>query len=155
MADQELRSNVGDRRAVEGVAAREAREAPDVILVEDDRALTEMVAFGLDSAGYSVRTFHSGPEALAALVAMPTAGAPRLLVLGVDLPGLDGHTLHEQLRAARPGRFIVVFLSVRNSDVDQVRALSAGAVDYVVKPVSIAVLLAKVDGWLRWGAGPE
>lgn len=126
------------------------REPPDVVLVEDDAELAGMIRFGLESAGYSVTTHNSAPEALEALLALSTEGLPRLVTLAVDLPGMDGHTLHEQLRLARPGRFLVVFLSNRGSDADQMRALAAGAVDYLVKPVSIPVLLAKVDGWLRF-----
>jgi putative two-component system response regulator len=126
-----------------------AREAPDVVLVLDSAELVGMIRFGLEGAGLSVTAYDSGPEAFAGLLALPTNGLPRLLVLAVDLPGMDGHTLHEQLQAARPGRFIVVFLSNRDSDADQVRALSAGAVDYLVQPVSIPVFIVKVETWFR------
>ncbi|MFO1533988.1 MAG: hypothetical protein ABR562_10035, partial [Thermoplasmatota archaeon] len=54
------------------------------------------------------------------LIALPVGGAPRLAILAIDLAGMDGHTLHEQLHLACPGRFIVVFLSARDSDADQV-----------------------------------
>ena len=155
--DHVKRTSGGDRRAAgktDPEARRAVREAPDVLLVDDDAELTGMVAFGLESAGYSVQTYNSGPEALDALIALPTRGLPRLLALAVDLPGMDGHTLHEQLQIARPGRFIVVFLSARDSDADQVRALTAGAVDYLVKPVSIPVFIVKVEAWLRGCATP-
>ena len=154
MTDQELRTSAGDRRVAPTAvpAPRAPRGAPDVVVVDDDAALTDMVKFGLESAGYSVQVCHSGPEALAALIALPTTGAPRLVLLAVDLPGMDGHTMHEQLQRARPGRFIVVFLSARDSDADQVRALSAGATDYLVKPVSIPVLIAKAEAWLAGAA---
>jgi two-component system phosphate regulon response regulator PhoB len=157
MTDRGLRTDAGDRRArsTAGLPPFPApRETPDVVLVDDDVALTDMLKFGLESSGYSVEIHHGGPEALAALIALPTRGAPRLLVLAVDLPGMDGHTLHEQLQIARAGRFFVVFLSARDSDADQVRALTAGATDYLVKPVSIPVLIAKAETWLRGCAGP-
>ncbi|MEO7156341.1 MAG: response regulator, partial [Vicinamibacterales bacterium] len=123
MTDTGLPTNAGDRLVeslgdVLRIPAR--REAPDVVLVDDDVALTEMLKFGLESAGHSVEIHDGGPEALAALIALPTNGAPRLVLLAIDLPGMDGYTLHEQLQAARPGRFVVVFLSVRDSDADQV-----------------------------------
>ena len=152
MTDQGTRTNAGDRRVVRAAdlePRRAFREAPDVVLVDDDTELVGMIAFGLESVGYSVATYASGPEAFEALIALPTRGLPRLLALAVDLPGMDGHTLHEQLQLARPGRFVVVFLSARDSDADQVRALTSGARDYLVKPVSIPVLLAKVEVWLR------
>ena len=125
------------------------REAPQVIVVDDDSELVAMIRFGLESSHYSVATYDNAPEALAALVALPTRGPPRLVLLDIDLPGMDGHTLHEQLRVVRPGRFIVAFLSTRHSDADQVRASAGGAVDFLVKPVSIPVLLAKVEVWLE------
>jgi DNA-binding response OmpR family regulator len=157
MTDRGLRTGAGDRRVgstAELPPVPVPREAPDVVLVDDHVALTDMLTFGLESAGYSVEIHHGGPEALAALIALSTGGAPRLLLLAVDLPGLDGHTLHEQLQIARPGRFFVVFLSARDSDAEQVRALTAGATDYLVKPVSIPVLIAKAETWLRGRAGP-
>jgi DNA-binding response OmpR family regulator len=151
-----MRTRAGDRRAAgqtEREPRRAVREAPDVLLLDDDAELAGMIGFALQSLGYSVETYTSGPEALVALLALPTRGLPRLLALAVDLPGMDGHTLHEQLQLARPGRFIVVFLSDRDSDADQMRALAAGAVDYLVKPVSIPVLIVKVERWLGAGSG--
>lgn len=156
MTDEAVRTSVGDRRAAgptDGEPRRAMREAPDVLLVDDEAELAGMIRFGLESAGYSVQTYDSGPEALVALLALPTRGLPRLLALAVDLPGMDGHTLHEQLQLARPGRFIVVFLSDRDSDADQMRALAAGAVDYLVKPISIPVLIVKVERWLGVRSG--
>ena len=108
-----------------------------------------MLSFALSAAGYDVSAYNSGPEALAALVDLPPTTRKQLVLLGVDLSGIDGHTLHEQLIAARPGVFLVAFLSARWSDADQIRAFTAGAIDYVVKPISIPVLLARVSAWAR------
>ncbi len=132
---------------------------PDVILVEDDVALSEMLQFGLRSAGYTYQAYATGPEALAALLRMrigKRAGARRpLVLLDVDLPGLDGHSLHERLRVERPGAFSVVFQSAHGSETEQLRALTNGALDYVVKPLNLRVFLAKVPIWLRQaGADP-
>jgi|ERR1043166_2503514 DNA-binding response OmpR family regulator len=152
MPNQATRTGANHRRATaqpDAESSRAVREAPDLVLVEDDSEFAAMVKFGLESAGYSAASYDSGPEALDALLALPTRGLPRLLLLTVDLPGMDGHTLHEQIELARPGRFIVVFLSNRDSDADQLRALGAGAIDYLVKPVSIPVLIAKVAVWFR------
>jgi DNA-binding response OmpR family regulator len=124
------------------------RTAPDIVLVEGDVEVAAMIGFALTSAGYTVQVHNSGPEALAALLALSTDGPPRLVILAVDLVGLDGHTLHEQLKLARPVSFMVAFLSTRGGDADQIRAFTAGAVDYLVKPVSIPVLIAKVAVWL-------
>ncbi len=108
-----------------------------------------MLSFALSAAGYEVHIYNSGPEALAGLIALPVTTRKQILLLGIDLPGIDGHTLHEQLIAARPGVFLVAFLSARWSDADQIRAFTAGAIDYLVKPVSIPVLLARITAWSR------
>ena len=122
--------------------------APDVVLVEDDPALGEMLQYALRAAGYSCRAFASGPLALAALRAMRTGARRPLVLLDVDLPGLDGHSLHDILRLERPGAFAVVFATVHGSEGEQIRAFKAGAVDFVVKPLSLRVLLAKIPVWL-------
>ncbi len=114
-----------------------------------------MIALALTSSGYTVQVHHSGLDALEALIALPADGSPRLVMLAVDLVGLDGHTLHEQLEIARPGAFLVVFLSNRGGDAGQIRAYTAGAIDYLVIPVSLPVLIAKVGVWLRQPATEE
>ena len=121
--------------------------APDVIVVEDDDALAEMEVFALESRGLSWRRFATGPSALAALVRMRAHGRRPIVLLDVDLPGLDGHSLHERLRVERPNAFDVVFVSVHSSEAEQLRALQAGALDYITKPVRMRVLMAKIDSW--------
>jgi two-component system OmpR family response regulator len=125
------------------------REQQPITLVDDDVEVADMIDFALTSAGYTVQLFYSGPEALDALLALPSDTPQRMVIIAVDLAGLDGHTLHEQLVLARPDTFLVAFLSNRWSDADQIRALTAGAVDYLMKPVSIPVLIAKVTTWLH------
>lgn len=128
---------------------RVSRTARDIVVIEGDAELTAMICLALNAAGYGVQAHHSGPEGLDALMALSNDGLQRLVLLGVDLPGLDGHTLHEQVVLARPGCFLFAFLSVRGGDADQIRAYTAGALDYLVKPVSIPVLVAKVHVWLN------
>jgi len=129
--------------------------APDIVLVEGDTELAGMIELALASSGYTVQVHHSGLDALDALIALPADGVRRLVLLAVDLVGLDGHTLHEQLEIARPGAFIVVFLSNRGGDAGQIRAYTAGAIDYLLIPVSLPVLIAKVGVWLRHPATEE
>jgi DNA-binding response OmpR family regulator len=121
--------------------------APDVVVVEDDAALSDLLTFALAARGLTWLAFQSGPEALAALKGMQTRGRHPLVLLDVDLPGLDGFSLHEQLRLERPGVFRVVFMSVHASEADQLRAIRAGALDYLAKPLSLRVLMAKIAGW--------
>jgi DNA-binding response OmpR family regulator len=128
--------------------------APDVIVVEDDDALAEMEMFALEAHGLSHRRFATGPAALEALVRMRAHGRRPIVLLDVDLPGLDGHSLHERLRVERPNAFDVVFVSVHSSEAEQLRALQAGALDYITKPVRMRVLMAKIDSWRARAASP-
>lgn len=121
--------------------------APDVIVVEDDAALSEMITFALDAKGLSHRAYATGPEALAALLEIRVRGRTPIVLLDVDLPGMDGHSLHERIRLERPGAFHVVFISLHTSEADQLRALQGGALDYMSKPISLRVLMAKLAVW--------
>ena len=134
-------------------AATAAVATPDVIVIEDDGPLQEMILYALRSAGLSARAFTDGPQALEALLAMPAPADGRrpLVLLDVDLPGMDGHSLHERLRVQRPGVYGFVFQTVHGGEAEQVRALTAGALDYVVKPLNLRVLLAKIPMWIRRG----
>jgi len=121
--------------------------APDVIVVEDDDELAEMELFALDARGLSCRRFSTGPSALDAMLRMRVHGRRPIVLLEVDLPGLNGHSLHERLRVERPNVFDVVFLSVHSSEAEQLRALESGALDYVTKPLRMRVLMAKIASW--------
>lgn len=127
----------------------DSTRAPDVIIVEDDKAFSDLLEYALRQEGYSFKVFNTGTEALNALRILPVGSQKPLILMDLDLPGLDGHAIHERLRIDRPRDFVVVFLSVHTGDADQVRALRAGAVDYLTKPVSMRVLLAKLPRWVR------
>lgn len=126
--------------------------APDVIIVEDDTALSDMLQYALRSAGYTYRAFADGREAHEVLLAMRTGTRRPVILLDVDLPGMDGHSLHERLREERPGAYVVVFVSVHSGEGDQVRALNAGAWDYLAKPLNVRVLMAKLPIWITRAA---
>ena len=126
---------------------QEAGLAPDIVLIEDDAALSDMVQYVLRSAGVSFRAYSNGETALEALLAFRTEGRRPLVLLDVDLPGLDGHSVHERLRAERPDVYAVVFITGHAGDGDQTRALRAGALDYVSKPVSFRTLAGKIPMW--------
>jgi CheY-like chemotaxis protein len=130
-------------RKLEGEAT-----APEVICIEDDQSLSELLAYGLKSRGYRYATFGNGAEALDALLALNTGGRRPLVLLDVDLPGIDGFSLFERLEAERPGVYRVVFTSVHSLEEEQMRALEAGALDYLIKPISLRVVLEKVRRWV-------
>jgi len=127
-----------------------ATDVPEVIVVEDDPALAELLTFGLEARGYRFLHFRNGREALDLLKTMDTHGAPQapLLLLDVDLPALDGYSIFEELQQECPGKFRVVFTTVHGSETEQLRGLEAGAMDYMVKPMSLRVALEKIRRWV-------
>ncbi len=156
-------SKGSERRATTAVdrRSREAGHTPEklfrseVILVEDDRELADLICFALESVGVTVMIFNNGVEALDGLVALAEREVRRLVLLSVDIGGIDGHTLHERLVTLRPNKFLVAFMSSRASEADQIRALRGGAIDYLVKPVSMHVLIEKVRVWQTIIAGDQ
>lgn len=123
--------------------------APDVIVVEDDRSLLGMIEYALEASGITFRSFTNGAEGFGALRAYRVDGRRPVVLLDVNLPGIDGWTLYERLHAERPHDYHVAFVTVHATEADQARARDAGAMDYVTKPVNLRVLMAKVQGWLQ------
>ena len=128
----------------------ESSDVPEVIVVEDDPALADLLTFGLEARGYRFLHFRNGREALDLLKTLDTRGAaqPPLLLLDVDLPALDGYSIFEELQQECPGKFRVVFTTVHGSETEQLRGLEAGAMDYMVKPMSLRVALEKIRRWV-------
>lgn len=125
-----------------------ALTVPEVIVVEDDAALAELLEYGLRSRGYRFTSYRNGREALTDLLALDTAGTHPLLLLDVDLPALDGYSIFDALQRERPGVYRVVFTTVHGDESEQLRGLEAGALDYLVKPLSLRVALEKVRRWV-------
>lgn len=123
-------------------------DIPEVILVEDDPALAGLLEYGLRSRGYRFLVFRNGREALSALLALDPAGEQPLLLLDVDLPALDGYSILDALQRQRPGQYRVVFTTVHGDESEQLRGLEAGALDYLVKPISLRVALEKIRRWV-------
>jgi CheY-like chemotaxis protein/HPt (histidine-containing phosphotransfer) domain-containing protein len=129
---------------------------PELIIVEDDSSFVEMLRYALESAGFTFLHYATGPDALTGLLSLNVGARSPLVLLDVDLPGLDGFSLHERLRVERPGVFTTVFLTARGGEAEQLRAYRAGAIDYVPKPVNLRILMAKIPSWIersRHGGG--
>jgi CheY-like chemotaxis protein len=126
---------------------------PDVVVVEDDPSLTEMLRYALRATGYTCQHYGAGPEALEALLALKTGNQRPVVLLDVDLPGLDGFSLYERLRTARPDTFAVVFFTSHAAEAEQLRAYRGGALDYITKPVNMRILMAKIPTWLSRAGG--
>jgi DNA-binding response OmpR family regulator len=117
--------------------------APRIAIVEDERAMRDMLVLAFEREGYEVRAYPSG-----AGVAMEMRGwQPDLLVLDIGLPGASGIALLPSLRAATQAP--VMMLTARDDVADKIEALGAGADHYVTKPVELGELLARVSAALR------
>ena len=126
-----------------------AESCPELIIVEDDTSFVEMLRYALESAGFTFLHYATGPQALEGLLALNVGRRAPLVLLDVDLPGLDGFSLHEKLRVERPGAYSTVFLTARGGEAEQLRAYRAGAIDYLAKPVNLRILMAKIPTWLE------
>ena len=125
-----------------------AGAVPEIVFVEDDAALAELLAYGLSTRGYRFVAYRNGREALQELLALDVRGTHPLLLLDVDLPALDGYSILDALQRARPGTYRVVFTTVHGTEEEQLRGLEAGALDYLVKPISLRVALEKIKRWV-------
>lgn len=123
-----------------------AAQRPSVLIVEDEQAQREMLAYNLQAEGYEVLHAENGEEAML----LVSEAAPDLIVLDWMLPNLSGIELCRQLKTRAETRAIpVIMLSARSEEVDRVRGLETGADDYVVKPYSLAELMARIRTQLR------
>ena len=124
----------------------------DVLLVEDEAGLARSTREYLEAFGLRAEHRATAEAALADLPAL----APAVVLLDVGLPGMSGFALCTRLREAAPGAG-VIFISARTSEADQVLGLDLGADDYLTKPSSLQVLLAKVRRALAraQGAAPS
>ena len=130
------------------VASADAVLVPEVIYVEDDAALAELLEYGLRAQGYRFLAYRNGRDALRELLALDVRGTHPLLLLDVDLPALDGYSILGALARERPGTYRVVFTTVHGTEEEQLRGLEAGALDYLVKPISLRVALEKIKRWV-------
>lgn len=115
-----------------------------ILVVDDDPAITSVLKRGLSYEGFAVTTASSGAEGLSVARDDP----PDLVILDVLMPGLDGLTVLGRLRAA-DRHLPVLLLTAKDAPADQVKGLEHGADDYVVKPFTFEVLLARVRVLLR------
>ena len=115
-----------------------------VLAVDDDPAVTSVLKRGLTYEGFSVATAASGEEGLS----LARDSAPDLVILDLMMPGIDGYEVLRRLRAA-DRHLPVLMLTAKDAPADQVRGLTDGADDYVVKPFTFEVLAARVKALLR------
>lgn len=115
-----------------------------ILIVEDDEAICEAVAYNLRKKGYISLSARNGLEGLRML----RREKPDLMILDLMLPKMDGWKLCEQARQ-EGFNLPIIIVSARTSEFDKVQGLTLGADDYLAKPFSMAELLARVEAHLR------
>jgi DNA-binding response OmpR family regulator len=116
---------------------------PRVLVVDDEANIRELVTVYFTAAGFDVCQAADGPTALREAQAQPLD----LIILDIMLPGIDGATVCRRLREA--SQVPVIMLTARDTDLDKVAMLEAGADDYVTKPFSPPELVARARAVLR------
>ena len=125
------------------------QEAWQVLIVEDDQRLAELTRDYLESHGLRVAIEGNGALAVARII----AEQPDLVILDLMLPGEDGLSICRKVRERYDG--VILMLTARTDDMDQVLGLDMGADDYVCKPVRPRLLLARIQALLRRSESPE
>jgi two-component system, OmpR family, response regulator ChvI len=120
--------------------------ANTIALVDDDRNILTSVSMALEAEGFAVRCYADGAEALKGLTGQPVDVA----VLDIKMPRMDGMELLKQLRRQKSD-IPVIFLTSKDDEVDELIGLTMGADDYIKKPFSQRLLIARVQALLRRG----
>lgn len=121
-----------------------------ILIIEDDRSLAEVLAYNLKQAGYEVLQARDGPDGLQ----QAEVKTPDLVLLDLMLPMVDGLEVCRRLRANPVTRdVLILMLTARAEESDQVVGLSLGADDYVTKPFSVKVLQERIKALVRRRAG--
>lgn len=121
-------------------------DQPTVLVVEDEPAQREVLAYNLEAEGFRVSRAEDGEEALLRV----DEDNPDIIVLDWMLPRVSGIEVCRQLKMRSETRGVpIIMLSARSEEVDRVRGLETGADDYVVKPYSVIELMARVRAQLR------
>ncbi len=114
-----------------------------ILVVDDERSITDLLEYNLQRNGYQVVVAHDGRQALR----LAQAEQPDLVILDLMLPGLDGLDVCRALQ--RESSVPIIMLTARDEEVDRVVGLELGADDYVTKPFSVRELMARVKAVLR------
>jgi two-component system response regulator ChvI len=125
------------------LAAAEPRPAQTIALVDDDRNILAAVSIALQAEGFATRIYADGETALKALLENP----PDLAIFDIKMPRMDGLELLQRLRekSALP----VIFLTSKDEELDEALGLAMGADDYIAKPFSQRLLVARIRAILR------
>jgi two-component system phosphate regulon response regulator PhoB len=117
-----------------------------ILIIEDERGLTDVLEYNLHREGYDTVVAHDGPEGLRKAQTL----LPDLILLDVMLPGLSGLDVCRELRSGERTRDIpIIIISAKAEETDQIVGFSLGADDYVTKPFHVKVLLQRIKALQR------
>ena len=119
-----------------------------LLLVEDDKKIATVVKRGLEAEGFTVEVAFDGNDGLW----LATEGSYDLIILDIMLPGRNGYQICAEMREAGDWTPILM-LTAKDGDLDQAEALDTGADDYLIKPFSFSVLVARIRALLRRATG--
>jgi two-component system alkaline phosphatase synthesis response regulator PhoP len=117
-----------------------------VLIVDDEKDIRDLLAYNLSKEGFAVLTAADGNEALKMIEEHPIS----LVVLDIMMPGLDGYEVCKSIRSHEAtSKLPILFLTAKSTEVDQILGLELGADDYIQKPVSPRILVARVKSVMR------
>lgn len=123
-----------------------------VLLVEDERSLTDVLQYNLEREGYEVFIAHEGKDGLRKAQTI----LPDVVILDLMLPGLSGLDICKDLKSnAKTSNLPILMLTSKSEESDQIIGFAVGADDYVTKPFSTKVLLQRIKALLRRKSVPE
>jgi two-component system alkaline phosphatase synthesis response regulator PhoP len=132
------------------VTRAEETRVRNVIIVEDDEDIADSIRYNLDREGFRVRVAVTGEDALSLIL----NGPPSLILLDLNLPGMNGFEICRRLRGEPSTATIpILMLTARADETDKVLGLNMGADDYITKPFSMRELVARVNAALRRSEG--
>lgn len=125
---------------------------PRILIIEDDKSVADVLVYNLTRAGFDVTVAADGKEGLSKAAVL----IPELIILDLMLPAVDGLEVCRQLRANAATRHtLIVMLTAKAEETDQVVGFALGADDYVTKPFSVKVLLERIKALRRRRSSPS
>lgn len=117
-----------------------------ILIVDDEEHIIELIKFNLENSGYETLTATNGIDALRII----REESPRLILLDIMLPGMDGYDICKEIRKDSViANIPVIMITAKGEEVDKILGLELGADDYITKPFSIRELIARVKALIR------
>jgi two-component system alkaline phosphatase synthesis response regulator PhoP len=119
--------------------------AKTILIVDDEKDILELLKYNLQKDGFSILIASNGADAL-----LKADQKPDLIILDVMMPGLDGWEVARQLKKKNSTVALpIIFLTAKSTEADEVLGLELGAYDYIIKPISIPKLMARIRNVFR------